>query len=144
MKQKTFLILTAFLFSSLFTLSASAWGVVTKPNWKFVNSMGGISVSELEMIDGIYYLPVNMSVASYKPGTKSEMVCTSTSTRVAGKMIWVYVRTDSRKNAPRESAQCPKAKVGIIPDGKYRVLFVDETKDEKYPIGEVEANLANM
>jgi len=143
MKQKTFLSRVAFFVGALFLISACA-STVTQPDWKFVNSVGGISIGELEMIDGIYYLPVNMSVASYKPGTKSEMVCTSTSTRVAGKMIWLYVRTDARKHAPRASAECPKAKVGGIPDGKYRVLFVDESNDEKHPIGEVEANLANL
>lgn len=143
MKKKTFLIRAAFMSSLIFLFSACA-GVVTQPDWKFVNSVGGISVDSLEMIDGLYYLPVKMSVASYKPGTKSEMVCTSTSTRVAGSMIWLYVKTDSRKNAPRASAECPKAKVGGIPDGKYRVLFVDETTGEKYPIGEVVADLANL
>lgn len=121
---------------------ATCASVVTQPDWKFVNSVGGISVDRLELIDGIYYLPVHMSVASYKPGTKSEMVCTNTSTRVAGKQIWLYVNTDSKTNAPNASADCPKAKVGGIPDGKYSVLFVDEKSDKKHRIGEVEANLA--
>ena len=121
---------------------AACVGVVTQPDWKFVNSVGGISADKLELVNGIYYLPVHMSVASYKPGTKSEMVCTSTAARVAGKQIWVYVTTDSKNNAPKASADCPKAKVGGIPDGKYSVLFVDEKNDVKHPIGEVEANLA--
>jgi hypothetical protein len=103
--------------------------------------VGGISVGELEVLGGIYYLPVKMNVASYKPGTKSEMVCTKTRARVAGKQIWVYVNTDSKRNAPGASAQCPKAKIGGIPDGTYRVLFV-EPNGEKHKIGEVLADLA--
>ena len=130
-----------FLFAMSVLINACA-GVVTQPDWKFIQSVGGISVDELESSDGIYYLPIKMSVASFKPGTKSEMVCTSARARVAGKQILLRIKTDSKKNKPNASAQCPKAKVGGIPDGNYRVVYIDADGNSN-KVGDVVANLAD-
>jgi len=128
--------------SLLTTLLVACAGVVTQPDWDFIQSVGGISVEKLETIDGIYYLPIKMSVASYKAGTKSAMVCTGAKARVAGKQILVRITTDSKKNAPNASTQCPKAKVGGIPDGNYRVVHIDADGNTN-KISDVVASLAD-
>jgi len=123
------------------TLVFSCASVITQPDWEFIQSVGGIEADQLEMIDGIYYLPVNINFASYKPGTKSAMVCTDTSARIAGKQILLRVKTDSKKNAPNATAQCPKAKIGGIPDGNYRVVYIGP-KGDSQKVSDVVANLA--
>jgi len=130
--------ISAILFSAVILYSCAS--VVTEPDWKFVQSVGGISVGELEMIGGQYYLPINMSVASY---TKTSMVCTDSSARVAGKEIWVKVKTNSLSNVPTGSTECPKARLGGIPDGNYRVMYVGPEGEGRKRIGEVTADLAN-
>lgn len=124
--------------ASVLFLTACA-SVVTQPDWKFIQSVGGLTVGELEMIDGIYYLPVNMSVASY---TKSDMVCVGSSARVAGKQIFLSVQTDSRENRINATPDCPKARIGGIPDGNYRVMYKDPDGN-KTKVGDVIADLAN-
>lgn len=123
--------------TSLFSCAS----VITQPDWKFIQSIGGISAEKLEMIDGIYYLPVKLNLAAYKPGTKSAMVCTDTSARIAGKQILLRVKTDSRKNSPNASVDCPKAKIGGIPDGEYRVVYIGPD-GESHKVSDVVANLA--
>jgi hypothetical protein len=131
------------IISSLMTsMLIACAGVITQPDWKFIQSVGGLSVNELEIKGGLYYLPVNLSVASYKAGTKSAMVCTDTSARVAGKQIFLRISTDSKKNAPNATAQCPSAKIGGIPDGHYRVMYID-ADGNTHKIGDVVANLAD-
>jgi len=130
-------ILLILLLTSVFSCSSS----ITQPDWKFIQSIGGISADKLEMIDGIYYLPVKLNLASYKPGTKSAMVCTATSARIAGKQIMLRVKTDSMKNVPTASVDCPKAKIGGIPDGEYRVVYVGPD-GESHKVNDVVANLA--
>ncbi len=126
-----------------FVLMASACaGVPTQPDWAFIQEHGGISIDPLRSDEGIYFLPVKMSVASYKPGTKKEMVCTRSSARVAGKQILLRIKTDSKKNVPNGSAQCPEAKLGGIPDGNYRVIHIGPD-GEKNKVGDVVANLAD-
>ena len=119
----------------------SCAGVITQPDWRFIQTMGGLNVSELEMVDGEYYVPVNLNVGSFKRGTKSEMVCTHTSVRVAGKQLLLRIKTDSKRNVPSASAQCPKAKLGLVPDGDYRVIFIDANGKQQV-VGNVLANLA--
>lgn len=125
--------------ASVLFLTACA-SVVTQPDWKFIQSVGGLTVGQLEMIDGIYYLPVNMSVASH---SKPAMVCVDTAARVAGKQIFLSVQTDSRENQPNASSECPKARIGGIPDGNYRVMYRGP-EGNMTKVGDVVADLANV
>lgn len=123
--------------ASLFSCAS----VVTQPDWDFIQSVGGVKAEKLEMLEGIYYLPVEIDFASYKPGTKSEMVCVDTSARIAGKQILLRIKTDAKKNAPNATAQCPNAKIGGIPDGNYRVVYIGP-EGESHKVSDVVANLA--
>ncbi len=119
-------------------VAGCASGVPTQPDWKFIQKVGGLSISELKMAGGVYYLPVHMSVESHDKA----MVCTNSTARVAGKEIWLRILTDSKKNAPDASAQCPDARIGGIPDGNYRVMFIGPD-GARHKLGDVTANLAD-
>lgn len=123
-------------------LLASCASTVTQPDWKLIQSVGGVKVSNPEIQNGEYYLPIELDFSSYKRGTKSALVCTGTSTRVGGKLIFLWIKTDLVRFNPQGTSICPDARLGLIPDGDYRVIFMGADGAE-VPISEVTVNLAD-
>lgn len=99
--------------------------VINAPDWKLIQSVGGLTIEDPVFNDGEWFLPVNLDVSSYKAGTKSELVCTETKTRVFADKIELSIRTDSKRNRPEASSKCPAAKIGLPLDGDYAVVFKD-------------------
>ncbi len=134
--------LKKFMAFGLMMILLSCASTVTQPDWKLIRSVGGLKVANPEIREGEFYLPIELDFSAYKRGSNSALVCTDTSTRVGGKLIFLWVKTDSVKNAPKATSKCPAARLGLIPDGEYRVIYM-APEGVQVPVGEVIVNLAD-
>src|SRR4029077_17489159 len=96
-------------------------------NWAFVESVGGLTVSDPVRVEGQWLLPVQADVAglesfSSKDTTlNSALACSKVAATVRGTNIFLAIVTGVA--GPGASARCPPAKLGSLPPGDYNVFY---------------------
>jgi len=114
-------------------------------DWEFMQSVGGIAISEPKHLDGKWELPVRCDVTglreiTVKPTTiNSALVWADTEVRVDGQVIYITIET-SVFGITGKSSACGPAQLGKIKDGQYKVMYLSPDK-RKNQLGTVKIGL---
>lgn len=108
--------------------------------WSFVQSVGGIALGEVTVVDGNYSLAIEADVSGLKEVTikptlvNSALICERTSATVKNQAIYLTIN----KGIVREgySTSCQAAELGRLIDGTYQV-FYESPNGETQALGEV-------
>ena len=109
--------------SALVTLEALA----DPASWKFLQSVGGLTIAEPQRVSGGWVLPVQADVsgltrASARPTTlNSGIACLETRASVEGSTIALSIVTGLAGSG--RNAQCPAANLGQLTPGRYSVIY---------------------
>jgi hypothetical protein len=99
----------------------------TAQSWAFVVSVGGILIGDAVKINGSWTLPVRADVSGLESFTtkptvmNSAMVCSGVVAKIIRSDIYLMIHTDLA--GVGKSAQCPAAKLGVLPVGAYTVFY---------------------
>lgn len=111
-------------------LVMSATAFAEEQNWKFVQSVGGISVGFPALASDGWSLPIDCDISGLKKVTvkptvlNSGIACKSVAANVEGHNIYLTVNTSIAGSG--RNAQCPPASLGHIPKGEYTVYYRGE------------------
>jgi hypothetical protein len=101
--------------------------VATAQSWAFVVSVGGIVIGDAVKANGTWSLPVRADVSGLESFTSkptvmnSAMVCSGVVAKIVRSDIYLTIHTDLAGVGKR--AQCPAAKLGVLPVGAYTVFY---------------------
>ena len=99
----------------------------TAQSWAFVVSVGGIVIGDAVKENGSWTLPVRADVSGLESFTSkptvmnSAMVCSGVVAKIVRSDIYLTIHTDLAGVGRR--AQCPAAKLGVLPAGAYTVFY---------------------
>ena len=108
-------------------LGVPSIAVATAQSWAFVVSVGGILIGDAVKANGSWTLPVRADVSGLESFTSkptvmnSAMVCSGVVAKIVGSDIYLTIHTDLAGVGKR--AQCPAAKLGVLPAGAYTVFY---------------------
>lgn len=112
--------------------------------WAFVTSVGGIAVEQPQATVMGLILPVRADVSglqkiSNEPTTMNSVIsCSASRARVEGQNILLTISTSLLRDGG--SSACPPARLGMLPAGRYSVLYGSK-RDGAVPIGVVDVAL---
>ena len=108
-------------------LGVPSIAVATAQSWAFVVSVGGIVIGDAAKANGSWALPVRADVSGLESFTSkptvmnSAMVCSGVVAKIVRSDIYLTIHTDLA--GVGKSAQCPAAKLGVLPAGTYTVFY---------------------
>ena len=117
------------LATALLPVSAFAGFLGQERDWGFIQSVGGISISEPREVNGKWELPIQCDVSGLievttKPSMlNSGLICATTKAQISDNEISLTVETDM-VGAKDKSPICKSAKLGKIKKGTYRVFYL--------------------
>lgn len=115
----------------------------TPQSWSFVQSAGGMALTEAFVEDGDWTLAVRADVSglekiTVKPGRiNSAMICDHTEASVEGDSIFLTIHTGVLRDGYKPS--CPPARLGRLTKDHYRIFYRGPT-GQLQPLGELVLN----